>query len=281
MSDALQKVFGGSTSKSKPVDVTAPDLAALRGTATAAAGQLISQQGNPYQGPLVAPLTDAEQQILGLLQQDALGASGRQNLLADTLRGKFLPGQEGANPFLQATIEAAQRPTLEALDRTLSRTLPGVFTQAGQFTQYDPNAQQAGGSSAFVRAAGEEANKAARTIADIATNISYQGYESERDRQTQAISLSQEEVNTAINTLGAVGLPRLIEDLGIERGIQVHNDAVNRLIASFQAASGLSGLQTIGTEQENKQYAGIVPGLTGAAKALTGTALGGHIGLGT
>ncbi len=56
----------------------------------------------------------------------------RTGLLNDTLAGKFLPGQAGSNPFLEAAIAAAQRPTEMALNDTLQRSLPGAFTAAGQ-----------------------------------------------------------------------------------------------------------------------------------------------------
>lgn len=84
------------------------------------------------------------------------------------------------NPMMQAYIEATQRPILEGLEETLSRTLPGRFTQAGQFIQ------QGEGSSAFDRAAAIATRGAAQAQADIGTRIGFETLESERGRQFTA-----------------------------------------------------------------------------------------------
>lgn len=196
------------------------------------------------------------------------------------------------NPFLQAAIEAAQRPTQQALEETLSRTLPGRFTQAGQFVQPQ-------GSSAFDRAAALATRGASDSLADIATNMSYQAYdanaqrqfeaqqatqaqqaeaaaqelerrgqfeeaartrqaaateselnrnaqqqEAERQRQQEAAlaqpGVSSQEINNLLANLQAQALPRTIQDLGIERGLEQFNNQVNALLSTLGITAGVT-----------------------------------------
>ncbi len=186
-------------------------------------------------GPFAAPITGAEQDILAQLSGGGLSAS--QDLLTRTIGGEFLPGQEGSNPFLQSAIEAAQRTTLQGLEETLTRSLPGRFTQGGQFTQPE-------GSSAFDRAAAIATRGVAGEIADIASELSFAGFESERGRQqeaaTQLPQVSAQEVNTLINNLQAQALPRLIEQAGIEGGIEAFNKQITNLLQVLAIAQGAS-----------------------------------------
>jgi hypothetical protein len=159
MGDVLQAVFGGSSKKSssKPIDLQSPELKALRGPFAEQLTSLMQQGGRPaYEGPFVAGITPEEQEMLRLLRDDAAGASGRQDLIAQTIAGRFLPGGAGQNPFLEAAIAGAQRPTAQALNDTLTRALPGTFTKAGHQIGgglRSPNPRLAPGSTAFDLAA--------------------------------------------------------------------------------------------------------------------------------
>lgn len=226
-------------SSSKPVDTTPAEFQALRDPfAQAISGLWGTGTGGGVSGvpsftgttgqPMAASIGGAETDILtNLLSQ--IGA--RQPLLDQTIAGEFLPGGAQSNPFLQATIEAAQRPTLQGLEEVLSRTLPGRFTQSGQFTQPQ-------GSSAFDRAAAIATRGAADAAGDIATKIAFGSQEAERGRQQEAIQLSQAEVQTTINNLQAQGLPRLIQDLGLERGQQEFQARIQALLQALQIATG-------------------------------------------
>lgn len=234
-------LFGGSEQKSQqssaPVDVTPGEFKRLREPIAQAFEQLFgARSGDPLagipqpSGPLVAPLSSGEQQFLDLLASEG---GTRRNLLEQTQSGAFLTPD--TNPFLQAMIEAAQRPTLQGLEETLTRALPGRFTQAGQFVQPE-------GSSAFDRAAAIATRGAAQSLGDIATNIAGQAFEAERGRQQESIQLGQQEVQTMVQNLQAQALPRLVEDLGIERGL---NEFQNRLQALLQALATASGQTTV------------------------------------
>lgn len=254
-----------------------------------------------YQGPTTAPIGGNEQSLLNMLMGNANGtsssSSGGQGLDANTqaflqsiMGGAGLPGPQqplgqfnqdvnnahataaydpnSENPFLAAAISAAQRPTLQGLTETLTRDLPGRFTQAGQFSQPQ-------GSSAFDRAAAIATRGAGDTMGDIATNLSYQqmndqlqraftanqsarGAEDQsmqaqlarqnqnsqnaQDRQIQAAGIaptaSQAQVNNMVQNLQAQALPRLIQEYGIERGMDMFNNQMNGLLSVLGIAGG-------------------------------------------
>lgn len=278
MGEVLRNLFGGSkstqTQRSLPGDFTPEEFKGLRPTLAAEIHKSIGG-GNNYQGPYVAPITGTEQSVLADLMGMAGSGTPRQGYLDQVIAGGFQglnPAATGAmsNPFLDAAIRAAQRPTLEGLTETLTRDLPGRFTSAGQFVQPQ-------GSSAFDRAAAIATRGVSDTLGDIATNMSYQNYEAERGRQFQgfenergrqqeAVQLSRAEVDTAISNLQAQGLPRLIEDMGIERALATFKDQVNNLLGVLQLLGGVSGPTiantTVGSAESTTQR-GIIPGLFG------------------
>ena len=115
----MKAIFGGSETKqqstSTPVDMTPDAFKALRGQFADQLNLLMSSgkaPGGDYEGELVAPWTAGEQAMLEKLRTEG---GTRNALLEDTMSGKYLPGQEGANPHLEAAIREAQRPTLQGL----------------------------------------------------------------------------------------------------------------------------------------------------------------------
>lgn len=246
-----------SASVSRPKDVTPPELVELRDPFSQALQGIFGQGGATgtvagvpdFQAttgqPLVAGLQGSE---AGVLQNLLTQIGTRQPYLQNVISGNFLPGGSNENPFLDATIRAAQRPTFQALEETLSRTLPGRFTQAGQFVQPQ-------GSSAFDRAAAIATRGATQEAGDIATRIASQAYEGERGRQQEAIQLSQAEVQTTINNLQAQALPRLIEDLGLERGQQEFQNRLQALLQALAVATG-APLQNIANKTISSSSSG-------------------------
>lgn len=241
----MSNAFGGTReySSSNPVDVTPPEIANLRGQFANSLGSLFQQSGRPaYPGPFNAPITPVEQQNLPLVNQ-AANDPARQGYIQNVLSGSYLPGQQNSNPFLGAAIKEAQRPTMQGLEETLTRSLPGRFTQAGQFTQ--PH-----GSSAFDRASAIATRGAADASAGIATNMANQQFQAERQNQQQAVQLGQQDVQTLINNLQSQGLPRLINDVGIERALQEFQGRSSSLLQALQIATG-APLTNIGNEAES------------------------------
>lgn len=226
-----------------------------------------------YNGPLTANLGANEQSLLDQLMGMS-GANGqpRTKTTAETALEQIINGQgasgyspDGNNPFVQAAIEAAQRPTFQALQETLGRTLPGRFTQAGQFI----NPQ---GSSAFDRAAAMASRDATQSAADIGTKISYDSFNSERDRQVQAQEgaanrqldaakalpgVSKQEIDTTIANLQAQALPRLIQEMGIERGLQAFQDRMGNLLTTLGIAGGATSPTIANSSKSSSKQMGI------------------------
>jgi hypothetical protein len=237
MTDIVKTLFGGSSaeqqSTSTPIDMTPEAFKKLREPFSAELIKALQTGGPQYDGPLVAGIGDREKTMLDQLMPQTGAGTSRFGYLENVLKGNYLPGGQNENPFLDAAIRAAQRPTLQGLEETLSRSLPGRFTQAGQFTQPQ-------GSSAFDRAAGIATRGAADAIGDIATKMSAGVYESERDRQQQAVPLSRQEVDATISNLQAQALPRLIEDLGIERGLAMFQQQATQLLDILRLLGGVT-----------------------------------------
>ena len=274
-----------------------------------------------YKGKMVEEIGANEQSILDqLMNTTGSGTAGQQagpsspamEYLHKVLQGEFMPGAmdqggltgfaqmlkgsrqetgystDEMNPFLNAAIEAAQRPTLQGLEETLTRSLPGRFTQAGQFTQ--PR-----GSSAFDRAGAIATRGASDALADIATNLSYATMEAERGRQFEAqegarsredaamreelgrsneniqnernrqneaagltTTVQAQEVDTLVKNLQAQALPRLIKEFGIERGMEQFNNQLNTLLGVLGIGAGVTA-PVIGQSSESKTKPNLMP----------------------
>lgn len=173
-----------------------------------------------YEGPLTAEMAPNETAMLQrLMDMQAAGPKGPDDAL------------------LKAYIESVQRPLLEGLTETLTRDLPGRFTQAGQMVQPQ-------GSSAFDRAAAIATRGVANSQKDIGTQIGYEAYKNSGDRFAQ-------EMDVAIKNLQAQALPRLIQEMGIERGIEQFNSRVNSLMQALGITAGVTQ-PTIANNQNSK-----------------------------
>lgn len=248
MLNFLQSLFGGSDqqaqSTSTPVDLQADQFKDLRSPFAASLGNLMTNGPPQYGGPLTAPMTGAEGTTLNNLAGQIDPGNARNSYENDVMGGKYL----NSNPYLDAAIRAAQRPTLEGLADTVGRALPGRFTQAGQFTQannaIDNNGNAApgggGGSSAFDRAAAVATRGAANAVGDIATKMSFGNYEAERGQQTAVAGLNQQEVQTTIAGLQAQALPRLIQEQGIQRGIQLFQTNIQAVLDTLRTIAGVT-----------------------------------------
>lgn len=177
------------------------------------------------------------------------------------------------NPFAQAYIEQAQRQTMQNLEETLSRSLPGRFTQAGQLVQ-------PGGSSAFDRAAAIATRGATQEMGDIATRIQYQALADAQAREAAAMEgffnrgaqadarydqavqqqldralqvpgieaqvsqigsqITSQEIDNLIKNLQAQALPRLIQEMGIDRGIEAFQNQINSMLAVMGIQAGVT-----------------------------------------
>ncbi len=265
-------ILGGSAgtpgTPGQIVDVLPEELTGLRQSIAdnlANTGGLLAG-GRQAEGPFVAGLGANEQALLDTIvaQAGVQGAAGgaAQDVLSQTIGGQFL--DPSSNPFLQSTIEAAQRPTIQAFQDIASPALRGAFTAAGQ------NITQGLGSSPFEQALNVERSRSQQNLADIATNIAGQNFQAERGRQQQATlaqpAFSQQELNRTITELQASALPRLIEDLGLERGLEQFNvqtqTILNALLLAIQATGQPPVVfqPTAGTAGQGADIGGLVSG---------------------
>lgn len=272
--DILSMIFGGSktdqqsTSSSVPSDQTPDAYKNLRDPFAGGLSSLLSQYlttgGPQYGGPLTTPASGNENSILSMLMGQTGDATGRSQYLSDVIGGKYLPGGQNSNPFLDAVIKSAQRSTLTGLDTTLSRDLPGRFTAAGQ--SIASNGAGSGGSSAFDRAAATATSGVSQTLGDIATNIGSNAYGTERQLQQAAVPISQAEVDTTIKNLQAQALPRLIQENGIDRGIALFQQQTQSLLQLLQSIGAVAQPVIANTSQSQSTgnsvtQKGIIPAL--------------------
>ena len=244
----MSGLFGGEETKTKDkpgqvVNLTPEAFAGLQGPLADVLKKFM--QGGPEATAvgaapeqLVSGPSNLTQNIAQTAGRSALAPSPEQQaasaLLGRTLQGDFL--MPGSNPFLAATIEAAQRPITTAFNESVVPNLLSRFTAAGQQVQGE------GGSSAFARAAGLGSTNYLAQLADISTNLAGQNYQSERGRMQDAIGQSQtisnQEMERMTQGLEASALPAMMRDLGVQRGLEQYNERMKAVLAALQIAAG-------------------------------------------
>lgn len=219
-----------SKSKSKPVDITPAEYRALRPGVYDTLSSLLDG-GPSYSGPLVADLTGAERAGLGSVgaAADPTRSNAGRGQLEATLSGAYL--SPDSNPFLADYIAAAQRPTLQAYDDRVIQDR-ATFARAG-------HRLPASSPFAYARSVGERA--LFDSLADTSTRIAGEAYNAERGRQVQAAG-QLEQINAgdfsrAVDNLKAQALPRLIEQLGYDKGLE----EFRRRVALMAQAAGIAG----------------------------------------
>lgn len=221
--------------------------------------------------PLTAPMapgeTDVYNQLLTSLGQAQPGGTPEASTaLNDTLSGKYLT--PSANPFLAAAIQAAQKPVMDNFTRTIVPQLLSRFTGAGQEVQGN-------GSSPFAMAAANAANDLEQNLGNIGAQMSYQNYGQERQNQVGAIStansLTNDNITRMVTGLQAAALPRLIQDMGIQRGITAFNNRVQAMLEALRIAVGASA-PALGTSSASSgsQSTGVLPALGSFFGGFTG-----------
>jgi hypothetical protein len=152
--------------------------------------------------------------------------------LSDTLRGKFLNPND---PTLLGYIEAAQRPLREqnASDQNAARAL---FTRAG--------GQNIQSSSPYAAAFADLQGSFYNSLKDTAAQILYPAFQSERQNQMAATQLAPQLAASIaernIRVLESEGLPRLIEQQGINNALQELDSRRQALAQTLAAAAGLA-----------------------------------------
>ncbi|MFN4261960.1 MAG: hypothetical protein ACK4RK_21985 [Gemmataceae bacterium] len=210
---------------------------------------------------MFAPMTENEEALLAQafgqsMASPFMDAAGQH--FQNVMGGQFLTPD--SNPFLQDAIAAAQRPVLEAFQDTVMPQLAAQFTRAGHMIQ--PKA-----SSPFDMASALSSRGLANALGDISTNMAFGNYQAERSRMDAAGAMlpqiEEAQLNRTIQGLQTQALPRMIQELGIERGMQEFQRRIDVLLTALAQAGSLAQPQ-VTTVPGTPGTAG-TPGLLGGA----------------
>lgn len=243
MSDFVGGLFGSGGSEGtagEVVDLTPKEFEELRPLIADFITFLLTSGGGPqFGGDLAAGVTGREMDIVRQLSggfgepSELFGQS--QDLLGRTIGGDFLSPE--SNPFLQQTIDAATRPVKQAFEEFVIPNLETSFSQAGQQIQSE-------GSLPFLQEVSKAGRDLTKTIGDISSNITSANFARERAIQSQApaaaTALESGQIQNLVATLQAVALPRLIEDLGIERGLAQFSQRIRVLLSALGIGAQIS-----------------------------------------
>lgn len=260
-------IFGGSETRqkqqssgsSKPVDLTPSPFKDLQSPLSEQIMQFMGGgllQGIPTaqgsggllsSGTTTAATTETPeaQTLRDFLMADASGATGRQDYTQAVLSGKYLPGQEGANPFYNQFYQAAARPFTEEYEQTVGRLLPSQFLQAGQLAGSDS------GSSAFDRARAVATRGYASSLSDLAAKLGFETYDAERGRQQQAVQLSQADTDLMIKSYEAQLMPTFIAQFGVEQGLKEYQTRIQAALEILRTAANVTQ-PTIAQDQQQQ-----------------------------
>ena len=234
--------------------------------------------------PLVAGMSGNEGGNLSIANDLTTGMvpGGGNNALASGLQTAlgFLnpnyPASLASSPQTQAAINAAINPLINTFQQQTIPGITGQFTAAGQRTGGGAGAsgtnmsvndfnQQTGmgqaisgnpgqGSSAFDQARVNAENNLMAQEGAVAGGITNQAYQTGLQQQSNAINqssaLGTQEINNVIQDLQAQALPRLIQQYGINAGLQLYQSQVQSILQSLglqaQAAQPAIGFRSSG-----------------------------------
>ena len=211
--------MSGGSSSSKAKDLTPEEFTGIRapiaGELTSGFGQGAGLQAfDPAAasgGGFVAGLTGGQQAGLNQLQalSDPAGSQGAFSTLQGIAGGNQL--DLANDPVFNQNLDFLGRRFAASFDPK-EEANKALFARAGQ---------QAPSSSAFANAQSRISEAKTQGLADLAAQFGGQQLQANRDRQIQASSalntLEQGRAERAQANLTAQELPRLIEDLGLER----------------------------------------------------------------
>lgn len=228
--------YGGesnSSSRNKAHDYVPKEYRKQRGFVASELQNQINGRVPGLEGPFVASLAPDEQSALAQFKANAFDPGGVGSAADAQLRSTLATNPKD-NPFLQGAITAATRPILQ--DAQLQELRDRAqFTGTGQKIQ---------GSTAFQ----ENRNNAIRDTENRVTDAAAQLAFAERSNQLQAVSLANSRLSEQREGIQALALPRLIEQLGIDKGnaelqrrFKVMEDALQTLAQLTQPSLGGQG----------------------------------------
>jgi hypothetical protein len=222
---------GGSTeASSSQHDVTPGEYTSLRPGYASAFARNLQNYGRieeGYEGPYGADITPEEQELVDQISSfGGAAVTPAQREAAEarlaTIRGEHLVPTEQFKPWVTAINEAFDEGTLQNV---------GMFTGAGHSVQ---------DSSPFARSEAIREKARVDAIAKAGTDIymGERGFQEAAAAGEEAQAASRQavdagEIQNLVDRLAATQLPRLIEDMGIERGLAQFNEEIQNLMNLF------------------------------------------------
>lgn len=239
--------YNKSSSKSESKDVTPWEYRDLRWPVANTLRGMMGG-GPAYTGQFAAEMTPGESATLSRIGEMTGGqtnlASAARGETERTLSGSYL----GSNPFLDASIRAAQRPMIDAFNEE-------GLVQRSNFARAGHRLDQ---SSPFARAEAIRERGLADAMGDVSTRLSAAAYEGERGRMQQAaqnaVTIDRAELQRSLDALQAQALPRLIQQYGLDKG---YEEFVRRAEVALRAAGVVGDLTTIFGNQSRSSSFGV------------------------
>lgn len=158
--------------------------------------QALYKQGAPgyYPGQSTAPMSSYSKQALDATAQRAAYGSdvtrAAQGQLTNTINGDYL----NSNPYLQGAINTAVQPIKDAFSGEVMPGIDSNFSAAGRY-----------GSGLQGQAYNDANAQLGQQIGNVSTNMAYQNYGDERQRQMQAMLFAPEMAQQDYRDLGMLG----------------------------------------------------------------------------
>ena len=229
-------------------------------------GAAINQPVDPYTGQRVAPLNQAQQVGLSMVQGRALSGAPDETAARQQATATAQGGYLGANPWLSAPY------TQQAIDQNAQSMARGYAT--GTAAQLDSAAarSRAMGGSGYQQAVGQNELNLGNAIGSMAnqyqlgrTGMGVQDWQAERNNMMQSIPLgfqgSQLDYNNAQQLMNAGGAQRTYQQQLLD---QQYSDYMTQQNAPFQQidrAGNLLGMAigNTGTTTQNTTNSGGMP----------------------
>lgn len=289
----MQSLFGGSKSSASATPLNL-QLPAYTGMAPGVAGGFESMfaPGGQYGGsfglnpfmvgavPSNSPNNPLAAQLPGpaqnLVNQAGMMGSGNLGGASAAIQRMMQPGYASGlatSPETQAAIAAATNPMISAFNQTALPGLKGQFTAAGHRvgTQASADGTQKG-SSAFDAAHANAQNNLVSQVGAVGGGIANQAYQTGLQQQGaapgMAASLSQVEMQNLTSALQASALPQMIQQYGINAGLELFNKQMETILQALGLAGQISQ-PAVGYNQKSSGSSspGMIPSIMGTSGA--------------
>lgn len=206
-----------------------------------AAQNLYSQPYQPYTGQQVAPLTDLQNQAIGMTQNIANSSNAQlgtaQSALQNLINGgsQIQPGTNPLlgvnNPYLQNAVGQAQQDVVNSYQNATAPDTDAAFARAGAF-----------GGSAWQNAVTQNQHQLNEDLGNVATNMQMQDYGNQEQLQENNVNrqMQAQGQNTA-NLLSAIGATPALSQAGYQNasalnavGTQQQQQNQNELNSAYQ-----------------------------------------------